>query len=198
LNNNLKENLNMDESRLDNELERLYRKFRFLCNDYGFHLKYFSRDYGVYNKGFIIGLENDVCKLVFEKETNSSTEPITEYVGKKLSLFAPPNYSYFAEDGWYTLTGILYWLTGIQCERDKNVDQDLENVSQYFKLHMDKLFDLFKHPDEFDSKLEYYRNLYKDKQITVDQIRAERARLKALGQDSSLEAAIANLRGGKK
>ena len=63
---------------------------------------------------------------------------------------------------------------------------------------MDKLLDLFKYTDEFDKKLEYYRNLNKENQFTVDKIREERARLQALGLDSSLEAAIANLRGGKK
>jgi hypothetical protein len=188
----------MKEDRLDNELKRLYEKLPFLWKDYNFHVKYFTRDYGMYYKGFIIGLENDVCKLVFEKETNSQVEPITEYVGTKRSLFAPPNYSYYAKDGWYTLTGLIYWLSGIQCERYKNVEQDLENVSQYLKLHIDKLLDLFKSPEEFDRKLEYYRNLYKGNQITVEKIREERARLQALGQDSSLEAAIASLRGGKK
>ena len=86
----------------------------------------------------------------------------------------------------------------MEYETIKNADQDLENVSQYLKLHIDKLLDLFGHPNEFDGRLEYYRKLYKDKQITVDQIKAERARLQALGQDWSVEAAIASLRGGKK
>lgn len=63
---------------------------------------------------------------------------------------------------------------------------------------MNKVLDLFKFPDEFDKKLQYYRNLYRENQITVEKIREERARLHALGQDSSLEAAIASLRGGKK
>ena len=187
----------MNEARLDNELERIYKKFPFLSESYDFHVKYFTRDYGMYYKGFILGLENDLCKLVFEKETNSSVEPITEYVGTKRSLFAPPNYSYYVKGGWYPLTGLIYWLSGVECERDSNVDQDLENVSQYLKIHMDKLLDLFKSPQDFDKKLEYYRNLNKENQITVEQIRAERARLQALGQDSSLDAAIDNLRRGK-
>jgi hypothetical protein len=188
----------MEEARLDKELERLYKKLSFLWEDYGFHMKYFTRDYGMYYRGFIIGLENDVCKLVLEKETNSAVEPIREYVGTKRSLFAPPNYSYFAEYGWYSLAGLIYWITGIQCERDKNVDQDLEHTSRYLKAHIDGLLDLFKDPDEFDRKLEYLRNLNKGNQITVEKIREERARLHALGQDSSVEAAIASLRGGQR
>ena len=63
---------------------------------------------------------------------------------------------------------------------------------------MDKILDLFKLPDEVDKKLKYYRNLYKENQISVVQIQEERSRLQALGQDSSLEAAITSLRGGKK
>jgi len=188
----------MNEARFDNELERIYKKFPFLWENYDFHVKYFTRDYGMYYKGFILGLENDLCKLVFEKETNSSREPITEYIGTKHSLFVPPNLSYFTKYGWYPLPGLIYWLSGIECERDENVDQDLENVSQYLKLHMDKVLDLFKSPKEFEKKLEYYRNLNKENQITVEKIREERARLKALGQDWSLDAAIASLRGGKK
>ena len=188
----------MKEARLDNELERLYLRLSFLWKDYGFHVKYFTRDYGMYYKGFIIGLENDFCKLVFEKETNSQNEPVRDHVGKKSALFTPPNYSYFAEYGWYSMNGLIYWLSGVEYENDKDVDKDLENLSQYLNLYMGKLLDLFKSPAEFDGKLEHYKNSYKENQITVDQIREERARLKALGQDWSLDAAIASLRGGKK
>lgn len=188
----------MDESRLDNELERIYKKIQFLWKAYNFHVKYFTRSYGMYHTGFIIGLENDVCKLVFEKESASIGEAIRVYVGTKSALFKPPDYSHTARNGWYTVVGLIYWLSGVQCERYKNVDQDLESVSEYLKLHIDKLLDLFKYPAEFDKKLEYYRNLNKENQLTVDKIREERARLQALGLDSSLESAIASLRGGKK
>jgi hypothetical protein len=78
------------------------------------------------------------------------------------------------------------------------VDRDLENLSEYLKLHMDKVLDLFRFPDEIDQRLDYYRNLYKQDQITVEKIREERVRLGALGRDSSLEAAIASLRGGRR
>ena len=186
------------EARLDNEFERLYKNLSFLWRDYGFRVKYFTRDYGFYGKGFIIGLENEVLKLVFEKESPSSNASAAEHVGKNQALFIPPNYSYFAIYGWYPLTGLIYWISGIQFESNKDVDKDLENLSPYLKLHMDKLLDLFKSPNEFDKKLEYYRNLHKDDQITVDKLRVERERLKSLGQDWSLEAAIASLRGGKK
>lgn len=152
----------------------------------------------MYNRGFFIGLENDVCKLVFEKETNSPVDPIIKRVGTKSALFTPPQESYFASYGWYPLCGLIYWLSGVQYESVKDTDKDLENISGYLKLHMDKVLELFKFPEEFDSKLEYYRNLHKEDQITVEKIREERARLKALGQDWSLEAAIASLRGGKK
>ena len=188
----------MDEARLDNELQRLHKKLPYLWEEYGFRVKYLTRSYGMYHRGFVIGLEIDVCILVFDKETNSQVEPINEYVGKKHSLFAPPNHDYFSKDGWYSLTGLIFWLTDARCESISDVDRDLENLSQYLKLRMDKLLELFKNPKEFDSRLEQLRNQHKDNQITVDKIKAERARLHALGQESSLEAAIANLRGGKK
>ena len=185
----------MEEPRLDNELKRLYERLPFLWKDYDFHVKYFTRDYGMYYRGFIIGLENDVCKLLFEKETNSQFEPIRDHIGTKAALFNPPNYSYFAADGWYPISGLIQWLTGIQYETDRDVDKDLEHLSQYLKLHMGKLLDLFQDPTEFDRKLEYLRNLNKGKQITVEKIKEERVRLQSLGKDSSLEAAIASLRG---
>lgn len=188
----------MEETRLDNELKKIHHKFSFLWKNYGFHSRYFTRDYGMYYKGYVVGIENSVCKLVFEKETNSMHQPIAISVGKISSSFTPPNYSYYAKYGWYPLTGLIYWLTGVECERAKMVDQDLDYVSEYLKIYVDNLFDLFKYPDEFDGKIEYYRNRFKDSQLTIEKIRAERARLQALGQDSSLEAAIANLRGGKK
>lgn len=188
----------MEEPRLDNELNRLYKYLPFLWEDYDFHIKYLTRDFGMYYRGFILGLENDVCKMIFMKETNSPVEPVIDYVGTKTALFTPPDYSYFAEYGWFSSTGLIYWLSGVEYEYEKDVNKDLDNLGQYLKPHMDKVLDLFRSPAEFDKKLEYYRNLHKENQITVEKIREERARLQALGQDSSLEAAITSLRGGRK
>jgi hypothetical protein len=187
----------MEETRLDNELQRLYKKIPFLWEEYGFHIKYFTRDYGMYHRGFIIGLENGGCKLVFTKETGSINQPIAEFVGGSEASFRLSHSDYSLQDGWYPLTGLIFWLTGIEYEFDKNVDQDLENVSQYLHLYMNKLLDLFRDPNEFNSKLERLRNEHKENQITADKIRQERTRLQALGQDSSLAAAIISLRGGK-
>lgn len=188
----------MENARLDDEFRRIFNNFSYLWETYRFRVKYFTRDYGIYNRGLIIGLENNLCKLVFEKESNSPVEPITEYVGRKSSQFIPPGYSYWPKYGWYPVTGLVNWLSGVQCERDNNVDKDLEFVGQFLKIHMDKVLDLFRIPEEFDKKLEYYRNLTKENLITVERIKEERARLNALGRDSSLEAAIASLRGGRK
>lgn len=188
----------MEEFRLDNELGRLHQKLPFLWKNYGFHVKYFTRDYGMYYRGFIIGLENDVCKLIFEKETNSQVEPIRDYIGTKSAPFNPPDYSYYAEYGWYSLSGMIYWLSGVQYESDRDVDKDLETLSEYLALHIDKLLDLFRNTSEFEKRFEQLRNLNKSNQITVKEIKEERARLHSLGQNSSLEAAIASLRRGKK
>jgi hypothetical protein len=188
----------MDEARLDNELERLYKKLPFLWRIYDFRIKYFTRSYGMYHRGFIIGLENDICKLLFEKESNSSVEPIKDYIGKKSAYFKPPNYSYYPEDGWYSLTGLANRLSGVQYESDKNTDKDLDNMSQYLTIYMNKVLDLFRDPEEFDNKLKQIPHQNKENKLTIDKIKAERARLQALGQDSSLEAAINSLRGGKK
>ena len=188
----------MEESRLNNELERLYKKLPFLWEEYGFHLKYFTRDYGFYSKGFIVGLENDICKIAFEKDSPSSSQGSAKHIGTKHAQFMPPNYSYIGENGWYSLTGLIFWLSGVQYESSKDINQDLDNLGQYLRLHMYKLLRMFTPPDQFDSKLERLRNQHKGNQLSVDKIRAERTRLQELGQDSSLEAAIASLRGGKR
>jgi hypothetical protein len=188
----------MEEPELDNELKSLREKLPFLWENYGFHLKYFTRDYGFYGKGFVIGLESDICKIVFEKELPSSIQGPATYVGTKQALFIPPNYSYLGENGWYSLTGLIFWLSGVQYDVNKAMDKDLENLREYLKLYMGILLEMFTPPDQFDSKLERLRNQSKENRIAVDMIREEQARLQALGQDSSLEAAIASLRGDKR
>src|SRR5215216_4377039 len=160
----------MNDDRLDSDLRRIYQWFPFLWKDYQFRVTYITRSYGMYHRGFILGIENDTCKIVFEKESDSQVEPIRTYIGTKSSDFKPPDYSHTAKYGWRSVTGLIYWVSGVQCERYKDVDQDLAGVSQYLKLNIDTLLDLFKSPDEFDSKIQYYRNLYKDQQISVEKL----------------------------
>jgi hypothetical protein len=62
----------MEEPRLDREIKRLYNNLPYLWEVDGYHLAFFTQDFGVSGGGFIIGLENDVCKLIFEKKINSS------------------------------------------------------------------------------------------------------------------------------
>ena len=186
----------MDTPILDTELGKIHKRFPFLWERYGFHATYCTRDYGIYTRGFVIGLENEVSRLAFEKETTSLVEPIKIHVGKKHSPFAPPSYCYLASDGWYSLVGLIHLLSGVKCGRFKNADHDLENVSRYVESRMDTVINLLRYPDELESKMQYYRGLHKDREITVDKLREERARLHALEPDSSLQAAINSLSGG--
>ncbi len=188
----------MDNLTLDNQLERLHRNFLFLWNEYGFKVTYLTSSYDTYGHGFILGLENDVCKLAFEKDPDPREYLIQDYIGKKSSPFAPPNQSYYVKNGWYHVSGLIFWLTGIQYGGHQDVDLDLDNTSQYMHLHMESLLGLYRTPKSFEEKLEYYRNLHKGGLITVDKVKEERARLQALGQDSSLKAALASLHKGEK
>jgi len=187
----------MEEPRLDNELRKILTVYSYLWETYGYHLAFFTNDYGMYSRGFIVGLENDVCKIVFTKESKSTAEPLSEYLGEKTASFSLDQIDYSMQDGWYPLTGLIYWLSGVEYEYPKDANKDLEEISQYLRSQIDKVHELFEEPKEIDNKIEHYRNLHKETQITVEKIREERARLQALGQDSSLEAAIKNLRGGK-
>jgi hypothetical protein len=186
----------MDELTLDNQLERLHKKFPFLWKEYGFNVTYLTSSYDMYYHGFILGLENDLCRLIFEKDPDPREHLIRDYMGKKSSSFTPANQTYYAEDGWYPVSGLVFWLTGIQYKGHKDVD--LDTTSQYMKLHMDSLLDLYKPPDSFEEKIEYYQHLHRGSKIKVERIKEERARLKGLGQDWTLEAALASLRGGGK
>lgn len=188
----------MDNPRLDSEIKRLFKNLPYLWDTYNYHLAFFTRDFGIYGRrGFVIGLENDICRLVIWKETNSQVEPIAIHIGKKTASFSSMVHSTSITEEWYSLTGLIYWLSGVEFEYQKDVDKDFEGVSQYLKLYVNKVLDFFRIPEEIDSKLEYYRNLYKDNQITVDKIRDEPARLHALGQDPTLEACITSLQEGK-
>jgi hypothetical protein len=188
----------MEEPILDKAFERLKTKLPYLWNIYNFHLVYFTRDYGMYHRGFLMGLENDICRIAFRRDHNSVNEPMVGYVGTKKSPFAITSTDYLQKDGWYPLSGLVYRLSGVDYQFEKNVDLNLQDFSEYIQPYMDSILELLRVPEEIDKKLEDYRNLNKENQITVEKIREERARLQALGQDSSLEAAITSLRGGKK
>lgn len=187
-----------NEERLDNELVRIYDKLPFLWRDHGFHVAYLTRDYGPQGQGFIIGLENEICRLVFAKQTSSQAEAIRDYVGTKTALFYPLDRSYSAGHGWYPLSGLITWLSGVDYDYIKDVDQDLENLSEYLKLYVDLILDVFSDPAQLHHKLQRHQNAPRDRPITVQMLREERARLQGRGQGSSLEAALTNLRGGRR
>jgi hypothetical protein len=187
-----------NERRLDMELARLHDKLPFLWQDYGFHVAYVTRDHGPQGQGFILGLENEHCRLVFARQGIAQTETIRDYVGIKTARFDPPGRSYSAPHGWYPLSGLITWLTGVDYDYVKDVDQDLGNLSEYLRLDLDLILDVFGDPDQFHHRLQHHQNAHKARPITIPMLREERARLQAAGQDSSLEAAIANLRGGQR
>jgi hypothetical protein len=187
-----------NEERLDAELKRLHNILPFLWQDHEFHIAYLTRDHGPQGQGFILGLENASCRLLFARQSGSQTEAIRDYVGIKTAPFHPPNRSYSAPHGWYPLSGLITWLTGVDFDYVKDVDRDLENLSEYLKLYLDLILDVFSDPAQLQQKLQRHQNAHKDKPITVPMLKEERARLQAAGQDSSLEAALTNLRGGKR
>jgi hypothetical protein len=186
-----------NEERLDVELKRLHDKLPFLWQDHGFHVAYLTRDHGSQGEGFILGLENELCRLVFLKQTGSQAEAMRDYVGIKTARFDPPGRSYSAPQGWYPLSGLITWLTGVDYDYVKDVDKDLENLGEYLKLYLHLILDVFSDPAQLPQKLQYHQNANKNRSITSQVLRAERERLQTEGQNSSLEAALINLRGGR-
>jgi hypothetical protein len=164
----------MEKPTLDNELERLHGNLPFLWEDYGFHLQYFARDFSGAGRRSVIGLENKVCKLLFEKEVGSYPEAIRCLVGTKSAWFDPVNYSHSALYHWYPLTELLDWLEGRQYRAEDDADHDMESISDSLRLHIREILDVLKDPKEAERQLKSNRNLQGGNQVAVEEIGKQR------------------------
>ena len=150
----------MDEPKLDNELDWIYKSLAFLWKDYGFHLTYLASGYDGHPHEIMFGVESKACKLLFELENGSSLEGVQCRVGIRSAWFSTPDYQYSALYGWYPLVGLLRWLEGAPYQADEDTKTDLETLSQALRLHMDELFELLKEPKKVRENLAQIRNMH--------------------------------------
>lgn len=166
-------------------------KFSYLFDDYGFKIAYFTKDYGYHWYGTAVGLSSESSNYILMFAREVWAYPIRIDIAPKGTNFAS-----YASSKWEYLPHIIYLLSGerVKCI-ERNPAKDLEAQCKYLKPYMDKINTLYETPEHFNKWLEIQEEARKGENITIEQIKAERVRLKALGLDSSLKTAMENLRG---
>jgi hypothetical protein len=164
-------------------LSNIRRSFSFLWEEFGFGLTELKPRADHLNHGYEACVENESCKLVFMSEGAWLDEI---YIRTK----EPP---YFGR-GLKRLTRLL---TGRKPKSfylvKAEVHEIFDSIAEYIQPTLHEMLELAKTPTLFDERLKELEAAARSNQITVEMIRAERARLHALGLDSSLGAAMANL-----
>jgi hypothetical protein len=165
-------------------LSDIRRNFSFLWDDFGFRLAELKPRDGYRNSGYEVFLENEYCKLLFMSEGGILEEI---YVRTKQS-------PYFGR-GLERLTSLLTGkeLKSFYLTRTAE-DEYFQSIASYIRSVLPEIMDMVKTPAIFKETIETLEATRKSEPITIEAIRAERARLDALGLDSSLGAAIENLR----
>jgi hypothetical protein len=166
-----------------NEILISIRKhFAFLWDEYDFRLveiipRVYYRDYGYY-----VHLKNEWCFVTFYAET-MALELISVSTKGDVSV------GEFVHS-WAFLT---------RGERIKpfevpfTIDRFFQHEAEFSIPYLREMIEAIREPVAFQEKLMEMKAATKSKKITIDMIRAERARLHSLGLDSSLGAAMANL-----
>lgn len=159
------------------------KSFSFFWDDYGFHLTQLKPRDGHRNSGYEVRLENEYSELVFSSEMGVLDEI---YIRTK-------GLPYFGR-GLKRLTKLL---TGNEPKSFFMVnvtdEEFFDSVASYIQPVLAEVLDLVKTPARFQDTIETLESAKKSGVITVEMIRAERARLHSLGVDSSLGAAMENL-----
>jgi hypothetical protein len=165
-------------------LNCIRKSFSFLWEDFSFSSFEVKPREGYRNSGYEVSLENQYCTLVFASEGGILDEI---YIRTK-------NLPYFGR-GLKHLTKLLtnnemksfYLVTATDSEY-------FDTLARYIRPTLPEILEMAKTPKLFKDTVETLENASKSRSITVEAIRAERARLHSLGLDSSLGAAMENLR----
>ncbi len=182
----------MENTKIQETIGMIRQALPYLFDDYGFKVVYFTPDYGFHWYGTAIGLASTKCKChlicvreighsVIRMDIASKTEAFDKYETTSLK--------------WQYLPQIIYFLSGKQEVGNADPIESLTQDSEDLKPCMDEIIKLYEKPGYINEWLEVQRQLEKDKPATIEQIKAERVRLHSLGLDSSLKAAMENLRG---
>ena len=164
-------------------LSCIRKSFSFLWDEFGFNLSELKPRDGYRNNGYEIQFENEWCKLVFMSEGGALDEI---YMRTK-------NLPYFGR-GLKHMTGLLTDREPKSFIRVREGDDEFfSSIAEYVQPTLLEILELAKTPGAFKEMIEAVEATNKSEPITMEMIRAERARLHALGLDSSLGAAMENL-----
>lgn len=168
---------------MDAVLNSIRRSFSLLWDEYGFNLNELKPRDGYRDNGYEVCFENGICKLVFISEGGSLDEI---YVRTKKS-------PYFGR-GLKYLTRLFTNQEPQKYERrSANEAEYFDRIAEYVGQLLPDILNLVENPEKFKETVESFEAMKKSEPITVEMIRAERARLHSLGLDSSLGAAMENL-----
>ena len=117
----------MDELRLDHEFQRIYEALPFLWEKDNFHAKYFTHDYGMYYRGFVIGLEK-----VFETVDPKLIDSYFWAVNEQALQVA-------IEKGWK----IDYTFDGLSKKEIRNEIRAMDSIASDNKEKVIEIFDGF-------------------------------------------------------
>ena len=168
---------------VDDILVGMRKSFSFLWEEYGFQFVGIMPTSGYHDYGYFAELENDWCKLAFQSESG-----YLEDIG-----IVPKGVSSAGEfvSRWALLS------TGVERKRLQvpyTAENVLNNFDEFARPYLLEMLELAKTPVLFEKRLKELEEAAGSNPITIEIVRAERARLHALELDSSLGAAMAHLR----
>ena len=167
---------------INDVLISMRKSFTFLWDEYGFKLVGLMPKSGYRDSGYFAQLENEWCLVAFQSESG-----FLENIG-----VVPKGGSSEGEfvSNWALLS------TGEE-EKPLQAPYTAENVfnnfAEFAHPYLLEMLELAKNPSLFEQTLKELNEASRSGKITVEMIRAERARLHSLGLDSSLGAAMENL-----
>ena len=164
-------------------LVAMRKSFSFLWDDYRFKLVGLMPKSGYHDSGYFAQVENEWCLVAFQSETGY-LDNISVVPHGKVSR------GEFVRR-WARLS------SGEEKEPSKSPhtpENALNSFAEFARPYLVEMVELAKDPSAFEQRLKELRAVDRSNPITVEMIRAERARLHSLGLDSSLGAAMENLR----
>ena len=168
---------------VDDILVGIRKSFSFLWEEYGFKFVGLMPKSGYHDYGYFAQLENDWCKLAFQSESGYLED----------ICIVPKGVS--SAGGFVSRWALLS--TGVERKR-LQVPYSAENVlndfDEFARPYLLEMLELAKTPVLFKKRLKELEEAAGSNPITIEIVRAERARLHALELDSSLGAAMAHLR----
>jgi len=158
----------------------------YLFDEYDYKISYLTMDYGYHWFGISLELSSHKLNYHFKLSREDYSAPI------RIDIAAKERYSGWK---WKYLPHVVYLLSGKRQKREPdNPAKDLEEQLHYIKPYLDEINTLFKEPMYFEEWV-HTKSETRNQMVTIEKVREERARLQALGLDSSIDAALKNLRG---